>query len=419
MGIIKKYRLQIIITLSLFFASLVLFSLGQNSNEGVVEVKSNTWWEVQSIDTVKYSRDVAREKLDDPSFVKVVDEQVSVIANTGATHIAISTPYDAEFTPFLKLWVNTARKYGLKVWFRGNFSGWEGWFNYAPIGANDHMEKTEQFIFSSKSLFEDGDIFTSCTECENGSLGDPRYEINVEDYRIFLIAEYNIAKNTFAKIGKTVISNYYPMNGDVARLVMDRETTDALDGVIVVDHYVGSVTQLSADIKALGESSGGRVVLGEFGAPIPDIHGIMNEQQQAKWVGEALSELSKNENLIGVNYWTSYGGSTQLWGSSGPREAVNEISNYYSPDIIDARIVNELGKPVRNAVINAGIKSGKVSKNGMFKILIIPSIYYIEVKAEGYKDRKLQIEELDGVFEVVLEKEKESIIFKLQKLLIK
>lgn len=74
-------------------------------------------WEVRSIDTVKYSRDLASEKLEDPSFDEVIDLQVKNIAQTGATHVAIGTPYDPKFLPFLRKWVSAARKNRLNVWF--------------------------------------------------------------------------------------------------------------------------------------------------------------------------------------------------------------------------------------------------------------------------------------------------------------
>ena len=49
---------------------------------------------------MKYSRDLSREKLKDPSFDVVIDKQVKAIAETGATHVAISTPYDEEFCQY-------------------------------------------------------------------------------------------------------------------------------------------------------------------------------------------------------------------------------------------------------------------------------------------------------------------------------
>ena len=47
-----------------------------------------TWWQIQSIDTMKYSRDLAREKSKDSGFDSVIDTQVKNIAAAGTTHIA-------------------------------------------------------------------------------------------------------------------------------------------------------------------------------------------------------------------------------------------------------------------------------------------------------------------------------------------
>src|SRR3989344_5428418 len=108
------------------------------------KASSTNWWEIQSIDTVKYSRDLAREKAKDSSFDEVIDTQVRLIAETGATH------------------------------------------------------------------FEEGDIFSSCTECENGGPGDPRRSGDVAGHRNFLTEEYKITNDAFRKIGKNVRSNFAP-----------------------------------------------------------------------------------------------------------------------------------------------------------------------------------------------------------------
>ena len=416
MGLIRRNWLQVAIFLciALLFAEIII--LVRQERKGIVSKPTNKWWGMQSVDTVKYSRDLARAKVDDPEFPAVVDKQVSDIANTGATHVAIGTPYDEEFVPFLTLWVNAARKYGLNVWFRGNFSGWEGWFEYEPIGKQEHLTKTKNFIVTNTSLFEDGDIFTSCTECENGSIGDPRYEVDVEVYRRFIIDEYQLTKDCFEVIGKKVASNYYPTNGDVAYLVMDRKTTRALDGLVVLDHYVKEPKRIANDIREIAINSGGEVVLGEFGAPIPDIHGQMTEHQQAEWIRHTFNELTNVEDLVGINYWTSSGGSTELWSDNKSREAVGVMESFYNPVTVTVRVLNELGKPVKNAEIIAGIKRVKVNRKGEGEVLIIPSILKLSVTAKSYKERTLDITEVNDPVEIVLEKERENTIFRLQRL---
>lgn len=332
------------IAFSLYIFGILLLTVGlmilylrvsyqdqEQSQEQKMLVTPVAYWGIRSIDTMKYSRDSAREKLSDPSFDAVIDKQVKDIAQTGANYVAIGTPYDAEFAPIMRRWVKAARKYDLHVWFRGNFSGWEEWFEYSKIDTATHVIKTEQFILENPDIFEDGDIFTSCPECENGARLQSGNPVEVIPYRSFLILEKNTAERAFAQIGKKVKTGYYSMNGDVARDVMDRPTTKALGGIVVVDHYVGTPEKLAEDIRNFAKQSGGMVVLGEFGAPIPDLNGEMTEDEQAAWIRSALTQISTIPELIGVNYWVNMGGSTAIWNADGTERAtVPVLKEYYN-----------------------------------------------------------------------------------------
>lgn len=217
----REYNNIFLAMVSLLFVFLIFLL----SAKTLFEPKKQSLWEVQSIDTMKYSRDASGQALQDKSFAKTIDRQVKEIASSGANYIAIDTPYDKQFLPVLKMWVATSRKYNLKIWFRGNFSGWEGWFDYPKISQKDHLKMTQEFIEQNPDLFENGDIFTACPECENGGPGDPRQTGNVKGFRNFLIEEYDMTQNSFAKINKKVISNYDSMNMDVAKLIMDPATS--------------------------------------------------------------------------------------------------------------------------------------------------------------------------------------------------
>lgn len=300
----------------------------------VVE-KKQSLWELRSVDTVKYSRDLTGQMLERPEFDEVIEKQVADIASTGASHIALGSPYDAQYVPFLERWVKIARKHKLKVWFRGNFSGWEKWFNYEKITRDDHKRLLEEFILNNPDLFEDGDIFTSCPECENGGPGDPRQNGDVLGHRQFLIDEYNISLKSFGKINKKVNTGFYSMNYDVAKLIMDKPTTQALGGIVSIDHYVKDPKKVAKDAKEIALTSGGKVVLGEFGAPIPDINGDLSEIQQNQWIEEALKEVKNTPEIIGVNYWVNVGGSTRLWNEDGTRRlAADTIAKFYNETII-------------------------------------------------------------------------------------
>lgn len=372
-----------------------------------------TFWQVQSVDTMKYSRDLAREKLKDPVFDAVIERQVAAIAATGATHVAVGTPYDEQFVPYLKRWVEAARRHRLNVWFRGNWSGWEGWFGYARLDRGEHMRKTEAFIYAHADLFVNGDIFTACPECENGGPGDPRHTGDVVGVRRFLLDEYMTTKRAFSSIGKDVHSNFLSMNGDVARLVMDRPTTAALDGIVTIDHYVATPQQLRDDVRALAERSGGRIVLGEFGVPIPDIHGNLTAEQQARWLTEALGELASVPEVIGVNYWLAVGGSTQLWVESGDMlPGAKVLAAFFQPSRITGRVHNELGRGVSGALVSAGIRSTVTDGRGSWGLLYMPgSPGTVTVSAEGYSDRVSVVGKPGEDIKVTLIKRKRTVAY--------
>ncbi len=416
----NKNNMKKIVVIVVFLLLVLVYFLS-NKNQSV-GVSSTTYsgrallWKVQAIDTMKYSRDVAREKNTDASFDQTIENQVRRIAQTGATHIAVATPYEEEFLPFMRRWVRYARKYDLLVWFRGNSAGWEGWFEYKKNTPEEHTKQIVTFITKHPDLFEDGDIFSSCPECENGAIGDPRHTGKVDEYREFLISDYQQVKEAFRTINKQVMANYYSMNGDVANLIMNQSTTKALDGVVVVDHYVKSPEKLNNDVTALAEKSGGKVVLGEWGAPIPDIHGKMTEVQQSEWIGEALNLLSKNKNLVGLNYWTSVGGSTSIWTSSTHATlAVRTLTDYFTPQVISGVVTNELDNNINGATVSVGDLRTKTDYLGKYTISVYPGENSLLVSAEGYDSKGITLTRDNTEYNVVLSGKKDNIVFRLSK----
>ncbi len=368
------------------------------------------FWNFQSIDTMKWSRDLSREKLNDPTFDVTIERQIKSIADTGATHVGIATPYDEEFLPILKRWVKYARQYNLKVWFRGNFSGWEGWFDYQKIGRAEHIQKTEKFILENSNLFEDGDAFSACPECENGGPGDPRLNGDSGGHKKFLIEEYLVTKKAFNKINKKVDSNYHSMNGDVAKLIMDKETTSKLDGIVVIDHYVKTPEKLVEDINEYAQKSGGKVILGEFGAPIPDINGAMSELEQAEWLTKTMYLLSNNDNVVGMNYWVNTGGSTQIWEPSGKeRLAVASLRKAYDPYSYSGSVVNSLSQSIDNAIITDSLGAVITQQNGIFSFASVNNNLEVEVSAVGYKSQIVNLRDNENN-KITLEKINPSII---------
>lgn len=385
-------RGQIFVILGSVFLALI-FSWSFISSYSSNLFTRTSLWNFQAIDTMKYSRDLAQEKLRDEKFDEEIDIQVRNIAQTGATHIAIATPYDEKFLPFLERWVKSARSYHLRIWFRGNWSNWEGWFGYEKkMGFDEHLEKTVDFIKKNPKLFEDGDYFTGCPECENGAAGDPRLTGMVDEYRNFLISETKETKKAFESINKQVETNLLSMNRDVAVLVMDQKTAAEVGGIITIDHYVGDPKQLAKDIDSLSEKTGAKIVLGEFGAPIPDLTGDLNEEDQAKWLDVAFAELIKTPNLVGLSYWVNRGGSTEIWKKdNSPRKAVSVIKKYFYTKQLYGAVTNDLGNKLSDVSIKSSVRSSQ-SEDGEYSISIMEG-EEVEFSKDGYETVKINIHE--------------------------
>ncbi len=405
---------------ALLAANVVAGTVATRQPTALTSQQPTRFWEVQAVDTMKYSRDLARTKLKDPAFDVVIERQVAAIAASGATHVAIGTPYDEEFVPMLKRWVEAARRHKLSVWFRGNWSGWEKWFGYKRIGRAAHLRQTDEFIRTHVELFADGDIFTACPECENGGPGDPRRTGDAKGFRRFLIDEYAVTKRAFSDIGKDVRSNFISMNGDVARLVMDRETTAALDGNVTIDHYVATPQQLRGDVKALIERSGGRVVLGELGVPIPDIHGNLTAEQQAQWLEAALRELSRMREVIGVNYWLAVGGSTQLWSEDGKaRPAAAVLAGYFKPRLLGGMVRDEVGRPISGVQISDSVRSTVSDLQGHWQLPRVAGATTLTASAQGYTEHVLAVYEPDEEVSVTLVKLDRNVVYDLLAFLVR
>ena len=345
---------------------------------------SDRLFEVQSVDTMKYSRDAARN----PDVTDQIPLLVDKVAEIHPSHIAISTPYDEEFYPVLATWVGEARKHGLNVWFRGNFSAWEGWFGYDRFkDPNEHNDKTYVFITKHPELFKEGDIFTPAPEPENGGFGDPRQgeEIKKKFFE-FLPASYANCMNAFAAISRTVSCGYFSTNGDVAKMI-PKYVLEQSGGVQVIDHYVKTPEELIRDIEELYAQNHLPIVLGEYGAPIPDIHGDLSDWEQDRLIRANLKELAKHRDIVkGINYWTAFGGSTKIFDDKfKPKSAVNTLREYFDPIKTTGQVVDEWDNPISGAMVGIQDIDMVVSDTqGIYSFVSTKDFNNATVVKEGY-----------------------------------
>jgi hypothetical protein len=348
-------------------------------------------WHFQCIDTMKYSRDAAREYLGDTARAQaLVASQVQEIKSLGATCVSVATPYDEEFYPYLKIWADAVHKSGLTVWFRGNFSGWEGWFSYPLLkSADEHHAKLTAFITKHPELFSEGDIVSPAPEAENGILGNPWASSTAgKALRDFVWKSADTCQKAIISIHKKVNCGYFSANGDVARDVYNHDVLQKAGAVTVIDHYISSTVKYGQDLDLYVSKQGLPVVVGEFGAPIEDIHGTMTETEQAQFVGELLRQMYVHKNqILGLNYWVLNGGSTALLNSDGTERKVTEVvRDYFMSGVVFGHVQDGIGRPVKFVTVSTGdgVQQVQTDANGDFSLSVPPSAFDLVTGGGAY-----------------------------------
>ena len=129
------------------------------------------------------------------------------LAETGATHVAIATPYDEESFPISRGGF-AARKYHLGCGFGGIFpDGKSGWL---PKHISSEHIFENKHLFGDTDIFQDGDVFRRVPECENGGPGDPRSTGDIGWVSEILKDEYAATQAVSRRSGKMLPSISFP-----------------------------------------------------------------------------------------------------------------------------------------------------------------------------------------------------------------
>ncbi len=395
---VSKY-LQYDKTLSTYFDEkyndgvIAIFKRRQGATPTTTHIFSP--WQVKSVDTMKLSRDVAQQWLDtgNPTTAEII-ESLKQIKAMGANYVAIDTPYDEKFYSYLKLWSDNAHQLGLHVWFRGNWSAWEGWFNFPKnMTRTEHIQDTYAFIKAHPDLFENFDSFTACPECENGGPGDPRATGDKAGYDQFLVDLNNASQKAFNEIGKSVYSNWDSMNGDVAKQILDQNTVNNLGGIVTIDHYVGPKA-MKADVTYLAKKFNAKIFIGEWGSDGKSPTGTNVYTQQAQDLSQILQTLSGlGNNVMGINYWVNVGGPTALYTDlNQPKPAVNVLTQYFTPQQFTGTVVDEARKPIAGVRISYTIKPNFTDSKGNFAINAKPQSSTYTFFKKDYNQKSITLD---------------------------
>jgi hypothetical protein len=318
------------IATGLIMAATYYWLLSPRLPSPMLETPRNQW-QFASIDTMKQSLDEAHFPPDREKIAGVVSE----VKALGATHVAISTPYDLRYDNVLKIWVSEIRKQKLKVWFRGGFASF----------SQDHTttyEKTKEFVKRNQDLFETGDKFSAMKEPD----------VFIKNPKVldeFILNSYEASKEAFTTLknekGIVVDYGYMSLLGDAA-LKVDPQVVKYTGNTIVIDHYISDPALMGKYIQSLIDRYGPdvKIVIGEFGGPHREINGPMDEEQQAQFVDALFREIVRPEfknNIIGVNYWhilntdqLAQSESTALINPDGSRrKAAGVVEKYFRENL--------------------------------------------------------------------------------------
>jgi hypothetical protein len=256
-----------------------------------------------------------------PPAASLIGEMAQKIAALGATHIAISTPYDdpacASALTLTQSWVNAARANGLRVWFRQKPLAFEGFYGYSKnLDPAYHLEVMRAYIVGHPGLFRSGDIFTPAPEPQNGGIQGINCSSNclfadAAAFNAWLRESIQVAKAAFAQIGVGGVTvGRFGFDGFVAwgdrnpdwNGIIEPATIAADGNTITVDHYFPASADPAAEFAKIRNhfGSGVRICLGEWGA----IHG-----ESAARV-EAVLQAAENAGIDCLNWWHAGPGGT-------------------------------------------------------------------------------------------------------------
>jgi hypothetical protein len=269
-------------------------------------------WELQSVDAMKDTKDaICNQRPDD--WIKA---WVGAAKELGATHVAISMPYDnpscGDAEAYTQRWIGAIRAGGLKVWHRQMPMAFEGIYSVTKQTSGDaFIGMIQDYIGANADHYQAGDIFTPIPEPQNGGIRGITYcaqgvcqFTSKEHFNSWIREVTTEARQAFATIGLADMKvGYYGFDGFVAwgannpdwEGILEDETI-RLMGNITIDHYpeaIGSTMEQGlTELEA--RYPGVPIVIGEWGT----ITGGDVEQQ----VKDAMGAAARH-NVVGFNYW--------------------------------------------------------------------------------------------------------------------
>lgn len=289
-------------------------------------------WVVQSFDMMKYTKDVVCN----PPSDTFIANSVAKAKTNGATHIAISTPYQnvtcgggtGDSNLLASRWITAARAQGLKIWHRHPNVKFEGIYSQSKVRSPDgyrHIKDITDWIDAHPTWILAGDIFTPEAEPQNGgingvtSCGSLCQFSSKADFNEWLRMAQLSTKLALRANDIPVTSTWgnttgvfvgaYGFDGFVTwgdnngfwqgQSQIEAATVAAMDNVIAIDHYPAAGATMAGDLDEMrAVFPNALVVIGEIGT-INDTTDTARVNSVNNWFNAFIAR----NYILGVNYW--------------------------------------------------------------------------------------------------------------------
>lgn len=303
---------------------------GTDTDTVQITVTSNPTWVLQSVDLMKYTKDVVCGTQPSDTFIA---NSISRAVELGATHVGIATPYEnptcGSSRDLAVRWITAARAAGLKIWHRHAHLAFEGIYSTSktksPDGTRFHTA-TANWITANADLIAPGDIFTPEAEPQNGGIAGVTYCGNPSVCQFSSAADFNewlrtaqlVSKLALQANGFDVATTLGDSNGvfvglygfdgfvtwgndnpdHVGTSKLEASTVAAMDNIIAIDHYPSAQSMATDLDEAHAMWPNAQYVIGEYGTI-----GATTETARQTAAEDAFSAFAARSWIKGVNYW--------------------------------------------------------------------------------------------------------------------
>jgi hypothetical protein len=312
----------------------------------------------RSVDVMKFTKDTMRNQPSDAEIESVVDALVNSIH---PTHIAIAIPMDSSndypgqkpaprtAAAFTQKWADAIHSKGVKVLWRGTWSGIEGIYDFNKLDGADRfpagtassavtdgngtwLGKTRQYIINNPTFFAAGDIWAPMPERTEGIFQDstsflPHSSPGIQsNYAKFFNDLKAVSDAAFSSIGKSVITGMTANNFTEVKSTWLPDSVFSTAGIISIDHYgsTRTVQEMEDDLRYIHNQRKKPIFLQEWG---DYWNQGLNEAQRLAYLNQMysmLNQLAAEGILVGFNYWGGWDNNLEgILSKTGSNYALN------------------------------------------------------------------------------------------------